>query len=161
MGRRAGLCIFLAIAGLGASSLPALAKGAGVFEATPRSVPVRVPSGYRAVWQDDRLNPHRGPRTAQGDAQMAGVWTDQVPMRLAPPTAPRFLRLGIYDTSETARPTVRLLRDMGFPVSRGIGRRGGRPVEVIYAGPFDDPAALARAEARLAHAGFHDLEYRK
>jgi hypothetical protein len=41
-----------------------------------------VPAGYRAIWTDGRLNPNRGPRTAAGDAAMARVWTDDVPMRL-------------------------------------------------------------------------------
>lgn len=49
------------------------------------AVPVRrvkIPRGYRAAWMDGRLNPHRGPRTAQGDAQMAQLWTDSVPAEL-------------------------------------------------------------------------------
>lgn len=43
---------------------------------TPQRTP---PEGYRTVWEDDRLNPDRGPRTAQGDAQMNTVWTATVP----------------------------------------------------------------------------------
>ncbi|MGI9388826.1 MAG: hypothetical protein ACR2O1_02115 [Boseongicola sp.] len=39
-----------------------------------------VPKGYRKVWDDDRLNTHRGPRTAQGDAAMARIWSNKVPM---------------------------------------------------------------------------------
>jgi hypothetical protein len=42
----------------------------------------QVPAGYRAAWDDGRLNPHRGPRTAHGDAQMATIFdTTKVPMR--------------------------------------------------------------------------------
>ncbi|WP_114965794.1 SPOR domain-containing protein [Alkalilacustris brevis] len=44
--------------------------------------PRPIPEGYRPAWNDDRLNPHRGPRTAAGDAQMRRVWTDTVPAQL-------------------------------------------------------------------------------
>lgn len=45
-------------------------------------VPVRVPEGYRNVWEDGRLNPNRGPQTAAGTAQMDLVWTQTLPRRL-------------------------------------------------------------------------------
>ncbi|MEM8979097.1 MAG: SPOR domain-containing protein [Pseudomonadota bacterium] len=41
-----------------------------------------LPKGYVSIWDDDRLNPYRGPRTLQGDQQMRLVWTDEVPRRL-------------------------------------------------------------------------------
>jgi hypothetical protein len=42
------------------------------------------PRGYRNVWTDGRLNPYRGIRTVEGDAQMRMGWTDTVPRRLVP-----------------------------------------------------------------------------
>jgi len=42
----------------------------------------KLPAGYRAAWDDGRLNPNRGPQTTAGDAQMALVWSDDVPARL-------------------------------------------------------------------------------
>jgi hypothetical protein len=42
------------------------------------------PPGYRNVWTDGRLNPYRGIRTVEGEAQMRMVWTDTVPRRLVP-----------------------------------------------------------------------------
>ncbi|MGC9420249.1 MAG: SPOR domain-containing protein, partial [Rhodovulum sp.] len=124
-------------------------------------VAIHVPRGYRAIWTDDRLNPRRGPRTAQGDAQMAQVWTDTVPRRQVAARAPRFLRVGIFDDAGAAKPTVRRIRSLGLPASRAEGRRGRHPVEVIYAGPFADAEDLARAETRLRRAGFRDLMRRK
>lgn len=66
---------------------PAIAPIAVRAVATPttsRSAPVerRIAPGFRAAWTDDRLNKHRGPKTALGDAQMALVWSNTVPRKL-------------------------------------------------------------------------------
>ncbi|RVT82688.1 SPOR domain-containing protein [Rhodobacteraceae bacterium CCMM004] len=42
----------------------------------------RVLPGYRAAWDDGRLNPHRGKQTLRGALQTALVWTQTVPRRL-------------------------------------------------------------------------------
>lgn len=42
---------------------------------------VKVPSGYRQAWQDDRLNLKRAEQTAEGSARMHSLWTETVPMR--------------------------------------------------------------------------------
>lgn len=47
-----------------------------------RPAPLQIPKGYKAAWTDDRLNPMRGIGTQRGAAQMALVWTDEVPRRL-------------------------------------------------------------------------------
>ncbi|QIE45135.1 hypothetical protein G5B38_06100 [Pseudohalocynthiibacter aestuariivivens] len=41
-----------------------------------------VPEGYKRVWMDGRLNPHRTHQTFEGKAQMDVVWTKTLPRRL-------------------------------------------------------------------------------
>lgn len=43
---------------------------------------VSPPAGYRAAWDDGRMNPYRGLGTASGQRQMEQVWTNTVPRRL-------------------------------------------------------------------------------
>jgi predicted small lipoprotein YifL len=52
---------------------------------TPTIVGRRIPRGYKLVWDDGRLNPNRGPRTAEGTAAMQRLWSDTVPMTLVAP----------------------------------------------------------------------------
>ncbi len=60
---------------------PAIGQVAGTSAAVVRPVQPVIPPGYRAAWEDGRLNPNRGPQTALGDAQMSMIWTDEVPRR--------------------------------------------------------------------------------
>lgn len=46
------------------------------------SVAAAAPAGFRPAWNDGRLNPARGPRSAAGDAQMNAIWTQTVPREL-------------------------------------------------------------------------------
>lgn len=43
---------------------------------------VNPPPGYRAAWDDGRLNPYRGITVADGQRQMEQVWTNALPRRL-------------------------------------------------------------------------------
>ena len=47
-------------------------------KAKPRSS--LVPQGFKPAWEDDRLNPRRGPRTSAGNAAMYQIWSKTVPM---------------------------------------------------------------------------------
>jgi hypothetical protein len=43
---------------------------------------VNPPAGYRAAWDDGRMNPYRGLGGTSGQRQMEQVWTNSVPRRL-------------------------------------------------------------------------------
>jgi len=57
-------------------------SGIGSLRAPRTATPPPVPEGYRAAYDDDRLNPMRGVGTAAGDAQQRLIWTNTVPRRL-------------------------------------------------------------------------------
>jgi hypothetical protein len=61
---------------------------------------VNPPAGYRAAWQDGRLNPSRGLGSALGQRQMEAVWTNTTPRRLVA-EAPRGLNAVV---ARAARP---------------------------------------------------------
>lgn len=43
---------------------------------------VAIPPGYRAAWQDGRLNPLRGVRRQTGEVMTLSIWSDTVPRKL-------------------------------------------------------------------------------
>ncbi|MGZ2256841.1 hypothetical protein [Roseobacter sp. A03A-229] len=53
-----------------------------VYETRSKTLDVKVPKGYRTVWEDGRLNPRRAEQTLAGRAQMQQVWTQTTPRRL-------------------------------------------------------------------------------
>lgn len=146
--------------------------------------PVRIPSGYKAAWQDGRLNPMRGVGTAQGQAQMARLWSDDVPMKgretvvlrgtdttagqvtvasksVASAPVPalegrgRYVQVGTYGVASNASGAVATLAAAGLPVNRSRIRSGGRELQVVLAGPFA-PAHLTAALLAARRAGFTD-----
>lgn len=60
------------------------ALGGGAVETIRQVVRYEVnpPPGYRAAWDDGRINPYRGLGTAVGQRQMEEVWTNTLPRRL-------------------------------------------------------------------------------
>ena len=103
-----------------------------------------APMGYILVWDDGRLNPMRGPRTAAGEEAMNQIWTRTVPARLVPVTAaasgattPSKVTYLAYDPQSTARVAT-------------ANAATGRFVQV---GSFGVPANAAKVEAQLRALG--------
>ncbi|KIC14422.1 SPOR domain-containing protein [Leisingera sp. ANG-DT] len=116
----------------------------------------QAPAGYETVAREDgRMNPMRGVRTPEGDAQMAQIWTGGVPRklvqlpldrpavklprgaRLSPAEAqPKGLRLSTRSAPGAAAP------DQLAPASR-----------YVRAATYAEPAQAKAAARKLASAG--------
>jgi hypothetical protein len=142
-------------------------------------VPV-IPRGYVAAWDDDRLNPRRGLGTAEGQYAQDQVWTREVPARLvseaakgkkrvavvSTSTAPKvavakgsgrlYVQVGSFGVPANAEGARARLAGMGLPVSGGRASIRGKPVQVVYAGPFASAAEAQAALAAARRAGFGD-----
>lgn len=137
--------------------------------------PVVVPPGYRPAWKDGRLNPKRGVGTAQGAAQMAAVWTRDVPMQLvadkrpavtgatapvatasskSPAAQGRYIQIGSFAQPANVDAAAARLRAAGLPVARGR-KQGQGALTVVLAGPFA-PGEAAAALSTVRRAGFAD-----
>jgi cell division protein FtsN len=134
--------------------------------AAPAPAPaVAPPPGYRAAWEDDRLNPDRGPRTAEGQAQQDRVWTRDVPaVAAAAPQAtvssksePQgggslYVQVGSFGVPSNAQNARATLRALGLPTARA--QAGG--LTVVLAGPFGSAADARAALGAARGAGFGD-----
>lgn len=131
--------------------------------------PIRVPKGYRAAWEDDRLNPNRAKGTAEGRASMNQVWTQKPPRQQIAHVAPQrantatsyraggqYVQVGTFGVPSNAQRTARRLSGMNLPVVSRKMTRGGRSYTVVSAGPFADAAALRSALQTARRAGFSD-----
>ncbi|MGR3759787.1 SPOR domain-containing protein [Roseobacteraceae bacterium NS-SX3] len=110
-----------------------------------------VPPGYlQAGRGDGRLNPMRGVRTAEGDAQMARIWTNDVPRKLVElPLDRPIVRLSdraARSPAEAKAPMVLRLSTRSAP-----GAAAPKPRRYVRAATFKD-TAKARAAARKLQA---------
>lgn len=177
----------------GPQSEPPVTMGADVGPVTGQRVAgvvsVRPPAGYRKAWEDGRLNPNRGPRTAQGDAQSNLVWTQEVPRRGIVPTpgqdvtrqrlsamnapAPRkqakaakqashrFVQVGTFGVEQNALRTARHLKATGLPVRLSKYSKGGKGYTIVLAGPFGTQSQLNAGLNTARKSGFRDAFLRK
>jgi hypothetical protein len=97
-----------------------------------------IPRGYVSAWKDDRLNPNRGHGSAEGAAQMALLWSNEVPGRLLVQTLP-------YPAQ---RMTLSTKAADAAPVPTAAGGR-----YFVQVGSFAMPANAEAAKMRLAALG--------
>lgn len=103
------------------------------------------PTGYRAAFDDGRLNPFRGPRSAMGDAAQGQVWTNEVPAELVTARTPA--RKLIVPVAQVAQPLARASsKSVPLPQAGGAAR-------FVQVGTFGVPANAEAAKARLRAAG--------
>jgi SPOR domain len=150
-----------------------------VAEVVPEPAPVVIPPGYKAAWDDDRLNPNRGRGTARGQAQQDQVWTRDVPAVLvtqAPVTRTRvsvstksdpaaavpqagvklYVQVGTFGVPENATGAKARLAGLGLPTAKGKINQGGKALQIVYAGPFASQADAQSALNAARGAGFGD-----
>lgn len=82
--------------------------------------------------------------------------TPKVTAAAAKAVKARYVQVGSYAVPENASRAVARLQAMGLPVRLGRGQIGGKPVQVVYAGPFADPAHVTSALGAVRKAGYRD-----
>lgn len=139
------------------------------FENTSDAAPV-VPKGYKMAWTDGRLNPYRGPRSAEGDKAMDLVWTRTVPRRLIntttmqdvgarypgltyphtanPPVPTRMANATRTRPTRVASAAPRMTETLS--TSNAVPASGGRYVQIAS---FGVPANAARTVRQLQAMG--------
>lgn len=153
---------------------------AGQVEATQG---VRVPDGYRPVWEDDRLNPRRAQQTAAGKAQMGLIWTNTVPRKLIDQRTGRdvtrynpnvvypytnladqqradaFKYIGnapivTSQNRPVAKPTARaVVSSKSTPATKPVMQPATRGKSYVQVGTFGVPANAQKTAARLQASG--------
>jgi len=136
------------------------------------------PKGYKLAWTDDRLNPNRGKGTAQGNAEQDRVWTRKVPYTLVadqprtkrqvivstksePASAKAsgggaLVQVGTFGVPANAAGAASRLAALGLPVARSNITKGGKALQIVYAGPFRSGAEAQAALSSARRAGFGD-----
>lgn len=90
-------------------------------------------------------------------AAPAATPTPSAPATPAAPSGPTYLQVGAFDRVESAQNLVQQLRDLGYAPT--VSAPEGRKVTVLV-GPYENPDALTRTEARLATNGLDSFRVR-
>ena len=154
-------------------------------------VQVEPPEGYVRVFDDGRLNPHRGEQTFGGKARMDRIWHDGVPHELrradagaaavvsskgaAPVVSTKsspsrkalriggqgYVKVATYRDYDAAQAAARKVRALGMPVRIGTYQRQGVTQRMVLAGPYGDAGRAQSALAKARGAGFANAVLRK
>ncbi|ATG49387.1 hypothetical protein CEW89_18470 [Celeribacter ethanolicus] len=73
----------------------------------------------------------------------------------------RYVQVGTFGEPANAERSIARLSAMGFPVSSQVLQRGGKPLKIVLAGPFDRPEQTLSALAMVRGAGYGDAFARK
>jgi cell division septation protein DedD len=104
-----------------------------------------IPAGYKAAWDDGRLNPQRGIGTAEGQMAQDQIWTRKVPAQLVADVAKKKAR------RKAGRVTVSSMNEAAAPApAPRVAKAGGSYVQV---GTFGVAANAAGAAQRLQALG--------
>lgn len=141
----------------GPSVGPVLVRApSGHITLAPITVETSVgPTGYAPAFDDGRLNPFRGPRTAQGDAEQGVMWTNQVPSRRVTERTPERRRIVPAAPVHVSAPALSPGASTPVRVSSKSAPEAAAPAAPRYVqvGSFAVAGNAAAAKARLAAAG--------
>lgn len=141
----------------GPSVGPVLVRApSGHITLAPITVETSVgPTGYAPAFDDGRLNPFRGPRTAQGDAEQGVMWTNQVPSRRVTERTPERRRIVPAAPVHVSAPALSPGASTPMRVSSKSAPEAAAPAAPRYVqvGSFAVAGNAAAAKARLAAAG--------
>lgn len=114
-----------------------------------RKVPARL------VAQVDPAKVEAPPPTGMS-ARKASATTLSTSSASAQSAGRHLVQVGSFGVSANAQRTRERLAALGLPVMAGTGSINGRPVQVVYAGPFPGAEAAQAALLAIRRAGFGD-----
>lgn len=144
-------------------------NGASPYPAPNNNV-YMVPGPYAPRWPEPYLNgashqqpaapaPSSAPRaTVSTMGTTAGVTAHQpeVAANGGRMSNGQYVQIGTYRERSNVRAAVSRLQSLGMPVATGNTSNGGRPLQVVLAGPFNSQADLNAALGRARSMGYTD-----
>lgn len=140
-------------------------NGADPYPAPNNNV-YMLPPAYAPRWPEPYLNGASHQRPAAPTAPRATVSTmgTTAGVTAHQPTAAnggrmsngQYVQVGTYRERSNVRTAIGRLQAQGMPVATGSTSNGGRPLQVVLAGPFHSQAELAAALGRARAMGYTD-----